>query len=159
MTDPLHAVLARLAEPGQPAPVYAAIERETQRLVGHRLFTLLYADGQDVARVYSSHPDAYPVTGRKTMGATAWGQQVLVERRPFLGRDMAAVKWAFYDHELIASLGCGSAINIPVVHDGATIGTMNLLDAEFHYREAHVALVAPLAAALIPAFLIARRQA
>lgn len=159
MTHHLQELIEHLAEPGQPQTLYRALEQATQALVGHRLFTLLYVDGADVARVWSSHPKDYPTTGRKTMGATPWGKQVLSERRAFLGRDMEAIRWAFYDHELIASLGCGSAINIPVVYDGATIGTMNLLDAEFAYREEHVDLVQPLAAALIPAFLTARRQA
>lgn len=158
MTNHLQELLAHLAEPGQPYPIYRAMEAATQALVGHRLFTLLYVDGQDVARVWSSHLEAYPVTGRKTMGATPWGKQVLGEKRAFLGRDMQAIRWAFYDHELIASLGCGSAINIPIVYDGAAIGTMNLLDAEFAYREEQVDLLQPLAAALIPAFLLARRQ-
>lgn len=159
MTDHLSLLIDRLAEPGQPATLYRALEEATRSLVGHRLFTLLYVDGQDVARVWSSHPAQYPVTGRKTMGATPWGKQVLVEKRAFLGRDMDAIRWAFYDHELIASLGCGSSINIPVVYDGAAIGTMNLLDAEFAYDEDDVARVRPLAAALVPAFLLARRQA
>lgn len=156
MTNHLEKLLDHLAEPGQPHAIYRAMEAATQALVGHRLFTLLSVDGQDVARVWSSDLGAYPVSGRKTMGATPWGRQVLTEKRAFLGRDMAAIRWAFYDHELIASLGCGSAINIPVVYDGAAIGTINLLDAEFAYREEHVDLVQPLAAALIPAFLLAR---
>ena len=159
MTNHLQELLEHLAKPGQPYEIYRAMEAATQALVGHRLFTLLYVDGQDVARIWSSQLEAYPVSGRKTMSATPWGRQVLTEKRPFLGRDMQAIRWAFYDHELIASLGCGSAINIPVIYDGSAIGTMNLLDAEFAYRDEHVDLVQPLAAALIPAFLLARRQA
>jgi hypothetical protein len=53
-------------------------------------------------------------------------------------------------------MGLGSVINIPVIYDGETIGTMNLLDAEHHYGDAHVAPVARLAPLLIPAFLEAR---
>jgi len=156
MTDPLAALAARLAAPGQPQTLFAALERETDALVGHKLFTLLFVDGADVARIYSNRPAEYPVSGRKTMGATPWGKHVLEEQRPYLGRDSAAIRWAFFDHELIASMGLGSVINVPVIYDGTTIGTMNLLDAEHHYREEHVEPVARLAPLLVPAFLAAR---
>ena len=150
---------ASLEQAGQPDVLYRAMEAETKRLVGHKLFTLLYVDGQEVARVWSNMPDAYPVFGRKPMGPTPWGQRVISERKSYLGKDMAAIRWAFFDHELIASLGCGSVINIPIVYDGATIGTMNLLDTEHRYREGDEGKVAPLAPLLIPAFLKARKQA
>lgn len=159
MTADLSTLAALLAEPGQPGTIYRALDAETKARVGHKLFTLLYRDGSEVARVYSNQPDAYPVFGRKPMGPTPWGQLVLNERKPFLGRDMEAIRWAFFDHELIASLGCGSVINIPIVHDGETIGTMNLLDAEHHYTGDDVPKVAALAPLLIPAFLLARKQA
>lgn len=159
MTTALDRLTATLEQPGQPLALYRALEAETKALVGHRLFTLLYVDGEEVARVYSSHPVEYPLSGRKPMGPTPWGAQVLKGRKPFLGKDMAAIRWAFFDHDLIASLGCGSAINIPIVYDGATIGTMNLLDAEHHYHDGDVEKVLDLAPVLIPAFLEARRSA
>lgn len=161
MTQPtiVETIGALLAHPGQPATLYAAMDAATKSLVGHKLFTLLYADGQEVARVYSNMPGAYPVFGRKPMGPTPWGAHVLQGMRPYLGTDKAAIQWAFFDHELIYSLGCGSVINIPIVYNGETIGTMNLLDAEHHYTQAHVDTIAPLAPLLIPAYLEARRQA
>jgi hypothetical protein len=148
-----------LAAPGQPETLYRALDATTKSRVGHKLFTLLRVDGSEVARVYSNQPEAYPVFGRKPMGPTPWGALVMEGRQPFLGRDMEAIRWAFFDHALIASLGCGSVINIPIVYDGETIGTMNLLDAEHHYTEADIPKVAELAPLLIPAFLIARNQA
>lgn len=158
MTSQLEILVAALEEPGQPETLYRQLEEQTQMLVGHRLFTLLHVDGAEVARVYSSNPSAYPVFGRKPMGPTPWGKHVMDGRQPYLGKDAASIRWAFFDHELIASLGLGSVINIPVVYSGETIGTMNLLDAEYHYTEAHVAPVAALAPCLIPAFLLARAK-
>jgi GAF domain-containing protein len=159
MTDHLSTLLTTLAEPGQPERLYKALEAATFELVGHKLFTLLYVDGQDVARVYSSRPAEYPVSGRKTMGETPWGNLVLKGRQPFLGPDKAGIRWAFFDHALIESMGLGSVINIPVLYDGEAIGTMNLLDVEHHYREEHVALVQRLSPLLVPAFLEARAKA
>ena len=42
----------------------------------------------------------------------------------------------FFDHALIASLGWGSVLNLPVVWDGRTLGTINLLHEEGWYDEA-----------------------
>jgi len=151
-------LLKLLAEPGQPNFFFDALDAALAGRVGHKLLTLLYKDGDEVARVYSNMPDVYPVFGRKPMGVTPWGDLVLHRQQPFLGRDREAVKWAFFDHELIASLGLGSAINIPVVYDGETIGTINLLHEEFFYEEGHVEIARTFAPLLIPAFLEARRS-
>ena len=154
MTD----LLSLLAEPGQPETLYRALQAETQRRVGHRLFTLLYVDGADVARVWSSHPAEYPTSGRKTMGATPWGAHVLAGGQPYLGTDRSGIRWAFPDHALIESMGLGSVINLPVRYDGQTIGTCNLLDVEHHYDQGKLEAIAGLAPLLVPAFLEARRQ-
>ncbi|WP_454856279.1 GAF domain-containing protein [Rhizobium binxianense] len=155
----LQSLLPLLAEPGQPDRLYEALDRELADKVGHKLLTLLYVDGGEVARVYSNMPEAYPVFGRKPMGATPWGEHVLKRQNPFLGKDGEAIAWAFFDHELIASLGLGSAINVPVVYDGETIGTINLLHREFFYTEDHVGVARQFAPILVPAFLEARRSA
>lgn len=156
MTDPLDRLVAALVSPGQPETLYRALDEEARALVGHRLFTLLYVDGDEVARVYSSHPAQYPVSGRKRMGPTPWGAHVLDGRTPFVGRDVASIRWAFFDAPLIESMGLGSVVNIPVLYDGTVIGTMNLLHAEFHYDDRHVSPLARLAPVLVPAFLSAR---
>lgn len=154
MTDDL---LKLLAEPGQPATLFAAMEKATQQVAGHELFTLLYVAGNEVARCHSSRPAEYPVSGRKPMGDTPWGAKVLRGREPYLGPDVAGIRWAFFDHALIESMGLGSVINIPIVYNGATIGTMNLLHREHFYQPAHVAPLLALAPLLIPAFLQARQ--
>jgi GAF domain len=158
MTEHILEILAALEQPGQPDVIFTALDRLTKSLVGHQLFTLLTVDGDEVARVYSNRPAEYAVSGRKPMGQTPWGDLVLKRCKPYLGRDKEGIRWAFFDHALIESMGLGSVINIPVVYDGACLGTMNLLDAEHHYRPEHVAPVAALAPLLIPSFLEARRR-
>lgn len=157
MTDELRTLTRTLEQAGQPDATFRAIDAATKQLVGHQLFTLLYRDGEEVARVYSNRPNEYPVSGRKRMGPTPWGDHVLNRCQPYLGRDREAIRWAFFDHALIESMGLGSTLNIPIIYDGRCIGTMNLLDAEFHYREEHVAQAAAFAPLLIPAFLEARK--
>lgn len=128
---------------------YSSIDQCVKRLVGHRLFTLLVVvdGGTAVERIYSSDPVAYPVTGRKAMGPTPWGDHVIKGMQPWHGRTMADIRWAFPDHALIESLGCGSCINIPVIVLGRMIGTMNVLDREDAYGDqavTHLNLFAPL---------------
>jgi hypothetical protein len=158
MTEHILEILTALEQPGQPDVIFTALDHVTKSVVGHQLFTLLTVDGDEVARVYSNRPAEYAVSGRKPMGKTPWGDLVLKSCKPYLGRDKQGIRWAFFDHALIESMGLGSVINIPVVYDGACLGTMNLLDAEHHYRPEHVAPIAALAPLLIPAFLEARRQ-
>ena len=158
MADERLNILSLLKDAGQPLAVFKAVEDLAQRLVGHKLFTLLYVDGEEVARVYSNRPNEYPVAGRKPMGKTPWGELVLKNGKPYFTRDKAGIRWAFFDYALIESMGLGSSINIPVMYDGQCIGTMNLLDAEFHYREEDIEPVASLAPLLVPALLEARRN-
>ena len=113
--------------------------------VGVRLFTVsaLAGTGSDLgmARVYSSHPDVYPVGGTKTFAgdtSPVWLKQVIEGQQPFLGADANSVRAFFFDYEIIESLGCGAIVNVPVVSNGQTIGSMNFLDAEGAYDEISV---------------------
>jgi hypothetical protein len=154
----IETLIVSLASSGQPDTLFKALQAECETLIGVDLFTLLIKDGDEVARVYSNRPVEYPVFGRKHMGPTPWGDHVLKGQQPYLGRDVAGIRWAFPDAALIESMGLGSVINLPVVYDGETIGTMNLLAPEHHYVEAHVAKVVPFAPLLIPAFLTLRAK-
>ena len=159
MSNDFATLASLLKEPGQPETVFKAFATITRNLVGHDLFTLLYVDGSEVARIYSSRPVEYPVSGRKPMGPTPWGKHVLDGKQSFLGKDKAAIRWAFFDHELIESMGLGSVINVPAIYDGKVVGTINLLAPEHHYSEADVEPVERLAPLLVPGFLAARAAA
>jgi hypothetical protein len=161
MTD-LQTELARchraLIDGPDAGALYRQIDGSVRALVGYRLFTLLIVveGGAEVERVYTSDPAHYPLTGRKPMGPTPWGQHVIDGRQPWHGRTMADIRWAFPDHALIESLGCGSCINVPVIVFGRMLGTMNVLDRANAYGDSTVdqlmlfapLLVAPFSAAM-----------
>ena len=153
------ATLTRLgqaqAQPGQPAPLFAAFEAICAETVGHRLFTLLAwrPETGEVARVHSSRPEDYPVRGRKAMGPTEWGAQVLHQGRPWLGRSAEDIAWAFPDHALIASLGCASCLSAPVLWDGRVLGVTAVLDRADAYTDADLAGLCRIAPLLAPGFL------
>jgi hypothetical protein len=117
--------------------LYRQVDASVKRLVGYRLFTMLVVveNGAEVERIYTSDAKAYPLTGRKPMGPTPWGKHVIDGRQPWHGRTMEDIRWAFPDHALIESLGCGSCINIPVIAFGQMLGTMNVLDRENAYDD------------------------
>ena len=74
-------------------------------------------------------------------------------QQPYLGRTFAEVRAVFFDHALIASLGCGSVLNVPVVWDGRSLGTINLLHEEGWYDASDAGLGLLFAALAVPAYL------
>ena len=146
-------VAAAVAQPGQPATTYEALQTALDAVLGHRLFTVLrfHADTGESERVWTNRPDAYPVAGRKALNPTFWARQVLQEGRPYLGRTAADIRAVFFDHELIASLGCASVLNVPVVWDGRVLGTLNLLHEAEWYDESDAVMGRAFAALAVPA--------
>jgi len=155
----LAAVAAVVTMPGQPGALFGALDAALGAVLGHRLFTLMryHADSGDSERVYTTHPRDYPVGGRKPLNPTAWTEQVLRRQQPYLGRTAAEVRAVFFDHALIAALGCGSVLNLPVVWDARTLGTINLLHEEGWYDERDQAVGLLFAALAVPAYLALER--
>lgn len=141
--------LAELLRQCRSAPdLHAALDAALAEAVGHKLFTLMTLDmpAQEAARVYSNRPAEYPVKGRKPLGRlTGWGERVLGEGKPYVGRTRDDIRWAFYDHDTIFALGCASVLNAPVLDGGEVLGTINLLHEEGWYDEADVETVRPFA--------------
>jgi hypothetical protein len=133
----LAAVAAVGTMPGQPQALFAALDAAMGAVLGHRLFTMMryHAASGESERIYTTHPREYPVGGRKTLNVTPWAERVLKRQQPYLGRTPTDVQSVFFDHALIASLGCGSVLNLPVVWNGRTLGTINLLHEAGWYDE------------------------
>jgi hypothetical protein len=145
---------AALRREGQPHATFAALQAATGAAIGHILFTVLlhHHDTGESERFWTSHPTQYPVGGRKPLNPTPWTQQVLRDQRAYLGRTAEDIRSVFFDHELIASLGCDSVLNVPVVWNGRTLGTLNLLHHARWYDEADVPAAQAFAALAIPAY-------
>jgi len=151
---PLETCIAALRS-GPTEALFTAIDKATRETVGHKLFTLLYVapSGQRVKRLYTNMPKEYPVGGYKEVKDTPWHRRVVQEKRAWVGYNAKDIEWAYFDHELIKSLGCESAMNVPVVYGGRLLGTMNLLDAAGHYKESDPVRCEPFAALLVGPFL------
>lgn len=122
-------------------------------IIGHKLFTIMafHEQTMEVERLYSNQPDAYPAGGRKKKRDTDWGQQVLENGKPFIGRSAVDIREHFNDYEVILSLGLEAILNMPIKLGGKTIGTMNLLDEADHYSETDI-----VSAQLIAGLIVAR---
>lgn len=133
----------------------STVEEQVRREIGARLFTVLaWLPGRRVLhRAHTSHPDQYPIGGEKSVEIAAdWLDRCINRQQPFVGPDAASVRQVFADHALIAELGCGSVINVPVIGaDGTTLGTLALLDAEHAYGPDQVKRAVELAALAAPA--------
>lgn len=145
-----------LAAPGQtPERIFAALEALTKALVGVKLFTIMTYDGALglSQRIYSNMPNEYPVSGTKPANVTHWSTIVLEQQQTFVANTIEDIAAVFYDHALIQSLGCESVINVPVVVNGAVLGTLNCLHEAGYYTPERVAaaeaLKLPGAAALL----------
>jgi hypothetical protein len=155
----LRSVAAAVAAIGQPGASFTALDRAMQAVFGHRLFTVLQFHPQsgESERRYSSNTTAYPVGGRKPLNPTFWAKQVLVEHRPWIGYDASDIRAVFSDHVLIASLGCDAMLNLPVIHDGKALGTINISNAAGWYDESDIPLGLVFAALAVPAYLSLQR--
>jgi GAF domain-containing protein len=153
--DDLAALAEALRGDAQPERICHAVEAASAAAIGHRLFTVMRFDPgrNEVERIHSSLPSAYPVGGRKTKRDTAWADHVLRAGKVFRADDADAIRAAFDDHATIFSLGLGAALNVPLVFGGRAVGTMNLLHLPGWYRDEDEEIGRVLGVFLLPVVL------
>lgn len=154
--DPLLCTVAAAQDrTDQPEALFAALDHALKSAIGHKLFTILTYDGAtlEAARVYSNLPGPYPTGGRKRLAPGPWTEAVLDSGQAYIGRTEDDLRTVFPDHELIASLGCTSVLNMPVRWRGRTLGSLNLLHEAGWYDEDDVAACLPFAQFALPALL------
>lgn len=125
----------------QPRATFEALCELAREIIGVKLFTLMTFDARSrgAQRIFSNMPDAYPELGTKPVNQTWWSDHVLDGHKTFVANDIGAIAEVFPDYELIASLGCQSVINVPIIISGAVSGTINCLDETGHYTPERVA--------------------
>ncbi|HZP37565.1 MAG TPA: GAF domain-containing protein [Methylomirabilota bacterium] len=157
-TDPLPHLLSvarAMRERGRAETALATLDAAMGATLGHKLFTCLlhHPAARESERRYTNAPAAYPVGGRKPVPDSAWARRLFVDREPYVGYTADDIREVFFDHALIASLGCASVLNLPVVHAGRTLGVLNLLHEARWYDDNDPALGQVFAALAVPAFL------
>ena len=134
---------------------YKAVERLAKETCGWRLLTILKYVEKDavVERLSSSDEKAYPLGGRKPLDKITASHGAMEHGGIFLAGTKAEVKEAFFDHELIFSLGITAIMNVPVRHAGRRLGTLNFCGEEGMYGEREMQIGRVLSGLLVPALL------
>jgi hypothetical protein len=141
MSDPQARFAQTIAAAHTPEEGFAALMDLARALVPARLFTVTLIDMEAgvARRAFTSDAVAYPVSGTKPLTRDGFFQTIHEERRTYVENDIANDREHFTDHELIASLGCEAALNLPVVLRGDLAATVNILDARNSYPPEAVA--------------------
>ena len=150
------AAAAAVAHAPQPAASLAAFDAALAGAIGHKLFTVLVVnlERNETQRYYTNMPDAYPVGGTKPILRDNAGMTAVIhEGKCRINHDYAELKVAFFDHELIRSLGCESSVNVPVRWNGRTLGMLNILHESGYYSAADIPTLSVFGALAVPALL------
>lgn len=149
-----------LARYVDPVEVGAALHRLAEAVIGVRLFTLTAINmaAGHVRRVYSSHPDVYPLLGTKPLVIDDWFERMRTQRVIDVINTAAGMEGNFGDLQLIRSLGCNASISVPVMAGNDLLGTINALDAEGRYGPDQVAAAQALIVPAVATFLILRNH-
>lgn len=121
-----------------PAKAFQALDAALAQYPGHKLFTILAVDWTRnlSQRVYTNLPHAYPCGGTKPLNRDSiFFRDVLGPGRVRICRNADDIRTAFFDFALIESLGCQSAVNVPIFSGGKPIGSMNLLHENGWYTD------------------------
>lgn len=120
--------------------LFAALGEMIDQRVGAVISTASVYDeaSRTARRVYTNMPEVYPVSGLKPVVPNRWTERVMDGRQTFVANSIAEIAEVFPDHVLIASLGCGSVINLPVLLSGRFLGTVNVLHEAGYYTAARV---------------------
>ena len=158
MTAPFRLFEERLARFADPAETGRALHDLAATIIPARLLTLTAINmaAMQVRRVYSSHPDVYPLLGTKPIVLDDWFRAMQTERRITAINTAAEMEGQFPDLALIRSLGCNSSLSIPVMAGNDLLGTINALDAEGSYPAAAIDHAADLIIPATAVFLILR---
>jgi hypothetical protein len=115
-------------------------------------------DEVQLQRLWSSEPNAYPVSGRKRKTATAWTQQLFGRAEIFIGEGDSALAEVFDDHARITALGLHAVLNVPIVESGRCFATFNVLSTRPRWQLQEIDVVRQLAMLAAPWVLRTRRE-
>ncbi|MET3708841.1 hypothetical protein ABIB17_003490 [Arthrobacter sp. UYEF6] len=139
----VHEDIAALRIPAQISAELCSLAAEAGQGVGGELVTvsLWRPDSQDLVRVFSNRPKVYRLGGISRELGADWVRKCVMEQVSFLAEDEDAINSdAFENHDVLAGLGLGAAINAVIAEEGDFLGCLNLLDRSGAFSPAHVAV-------------------
>ncbi|MBF5006684.1 GAF domain-containing protein [Diaphorobacter sp. NR2-3-3-1] len=165
------ALFDELPRAANPDAALSLIEHSRQRVLGDGLLTVNLNLGAEAAasatdewsivlrRLWTSNPDAYPVSGYKQKSLTPWTQRLLLDAQVFIGEGREALQSAFNDHAQIAELGLNSVVNVPLINaEGNCFATFNVLGPQTSWRPQDLWFIKLLASLSMPFVQTARNR-
>lgn len=151
MLDCIH--VAR--DPGQPEPLFAAVDGALQALIGHSILTIeiLAPEGDRLHRIYTTAPEVYPLDGDRELENSILEFVVIDNHAPYIGRSQRDIEQVFPEYSELWLRNVGSAMVLPIVWNGGVLGMLVMQNDPGWYNQRHVALAEPFAHLLIPALL------
>ncbi len=122
---------------------WKALQDMTFETVGAKLFTVMTVDMArlEAKRAYTSDPVHYPVSGTKPITFDSWFDVVHRQHRLFVANTLADIALVFPDHALIAALGCGAVVNLPILVADELVATINILHVAHYFTPERVAFI------------------
>ncbi len=144
-----------LSMKGDCRKVYKAVEKLAKETCGYTMFTILRVDEakKQVVRVHTSNPKKYPVGGTKPIDPNSHNQKILDKNNVFVAPNKAEIKRAYFDYELIYSLGITAILNAPITANGRRLGTLALSGLQGMYGKKEVERSKVIAGLLVPALM------
>lgn len=159
-TGYLARIVTALSRTRELDPVLTEVAHAFRTEVGFRLLTITAIDQREplpVRRLWSSQPELYPVGGSKDLAGDEWSRTVIGSRCVMHCNTPEDIRRIFPDHALIASLGCGAGLNLPVVLQEEVLGTVNIFNVPEWFTPVRVARAQALLALVYAPMLLARR--
>ena len=152
-------IVALSNEAADAQRVYKSVEAIAAEVCGWVLLTTLRYDeaAQAVVRLHSSDETSYPLGGTKPLSKIAASHGSMENGDVFLAADKEHVKAAFFDHELIFSLGISAILNSPIRLAGRRLGTLNFCGVAGTYGTDEIQAAKILAGLLVPCLLHERK--
>lgn len=122
-------------------PLFAEVAHAYQAEVGFRLFTITAINQsfpKPVRRLWSSHPEVYPIGGDKELASDDWTEKVMGSRQLMVCNTSVDIATTYPDHDVIDSLGCASGMNLPIVLAEEVLGTINIFNAAGWFDEERI---------------------
>jgi len=133
--------VAALERSREVQPLFAEVAQAYQSEVGFRLFTVTAINQslpKPVRRLWSSHPELYPIGGDKELASDDWTDKVMGSHQLMICNTAIDIAATYPDHEVIDRLGCASGMNLPIVLAGEVLGTLNIFNTAQWFDEERI---------------------
>lgn len=126
----------KIAGAASAEAIFQHLEDAAQEHIGVKLFTVMdYVESRNMGRrCYTNSPESYPASGWIALRDNNWFDCVIRNQKTYVANDIDHIIQDFADADLIASLGCGAIVNLPLVQEGHVIATVNLLNSAGYFN-------------------------